>query len=722
MRTRFLLILALGALVASLIPLPASAQSETLTVGLFNTPPLAFIEKDGRPAGLYIDVLNAIAQQEGWTLNYVQCQYAVCLQELAAGRIDLLPALAYSSAYPQSLAFNRVNVVTNWIQLFTAPDRHIENIADLNWGTLVTLSDSPFAGKIEQAQSEMGLVFRTVTVSEPQDVIEYVLNGAAHGGVIDRLSIQYHERLSGLQSGSMFILEPIEMRLAAPDEDSRPLLNTIDNYLHVFKADPSSVYNRSYNRWVLGHTIVFPSWLPGVLILAAGMIAVISAGNFMLQRQIRARTAQLEQRTRELQSLLETSRDLNQIRNLDQLLRRITEHAVTLLDADEAIMFRMIDDHYLQPILMLGAHTEELLSATIPVGKGLTGYAVQQQEPLLANNAQLDPRALPAPGTPISDVEHVMVAPLTYRERSIGALLVNRQNKVPFTEDNLKVLVGLAQQCSNAIENARLYQELAQHNDRLEYIVADRTLALQRANEYLERLSRLKDEFVANVSHELRTPIANLKLRRYLLARKPEDLATHLEVIEREINRLEQLVEDLLELSRIDQGRIEMRQTEVDLTQVVTNLCEDRQLLAQERELQLTAELAESLPPVRADARLIEQTLSILVTNALNYTPPGGKVTIRTGTHHEHDRDWASFSVQDTGPGISPDEQERLFERFYRGSAARETGKPGTGLGLSIAHEIVRRHQGHIVVESSGIPGEGATFTVVLPAAVLEPA
>jgi signal transduction histidine kinase len=118
---------------------------------------------------------------------------------------------------------------------------------------------------------------------------------------------------------------------------------------------------------------------------------------------------------------------------------------------------------------------------------------------------------------------------------------------------------------------------------------------------------------------------------------------------------------------------------------------------------------------VQADEGLIGQVLSILLTNAFNYTPADGQVTVSTHSYQSDGKQWAGFRVSDTGPGIAPEDQRHIFERFYRGEAGHASGVPGTGLGLAIAHEIVARHQGRIEVTSDGVPGNGTTFTVWLP-------
>lgn len=158
----------------------------------------------------------------------------------------------------------------------------------------------------------------------------------------------------------------------------------------------------------------------------------------------------------------------------------------------------------------------------------------------------------------------------------------------------------------------------------------------------------------------------------------------------------------------------------LDLNQLTEQYVTDRRLMAEGRGLEMTLTRPLELPPVLADAELLGQVLSILLTNAMNYTPTGGQITVATQTKCLKGQKWVGFSVSDTGPGIPVAEHARLFERFYRGTTARRSGVSGSGLGLSIVKEIVDRHQGQISVDSKGIPGQGVTFTIWLRAALGE--
>ncbi len=231
----------------------------------------------------------------------------------------------------------------------------------------------------------------------------------------------------------------------------------------------------------------------------------------------------------------------------------------------------------------------------------------------------------------------------------------------------------------------------------------------------LKELDRLKNRFVSNVSHELRTPVTTIKLYAELMRRSsPDEWEEYLQVIEQEADRQAQLVEDILQISRIDAGRIEINLQPTSLNELVTRAVVSHRALAQQRGLILEEELAEPSPVTLADPTQMMQVLNNIVVNALHYTLKG-KVVVSSGSQKRDGRTWATVAVSDTGIGISPEDMEHIFERFYRGRTSRHLAVPGTGLGLAIVKEIVEMHGGHVTVESQ--VGVGTTFTVWLPLA-----
>lgn len=224
-------------------------------------------------------------------------------------------------------------------------------------------------------------------------------------------------------------------------------------------------------------------------------------------------------------------------------------------------------------------------------------------------------------------------------------------------------------------------------------ISREKALQLQRSN------------LVAYASHELRTPITNLKTRLYLLRRRPEFLEDHLAILDEVTERMGQLVEDLLDISRLEHGLIPLRRKEIDLQSVISAVVSLQQPEAERKHLSLSADLLDTPVTISGDRERLIQVITNLVTNAINYTPSGGSVCVKVSSVDGS----AQVAVADTGIGIAPENLPHIFQPFYRVVSEVE----GTGLGLSIAKEIVELHEGVLAVRSE--PGHGSTFTITLP-------
>lgn len=233
----------------------------------------------------------------------------------------------------------------------------------------------------------------------------------------------------------------------------------------------------------------------------------------------------------------------------------------------------------------------------------------------------------------------------------------------------------------------------------------------------IRRLERVRSEFVANVSHELRTPLTSLQGFVETLqdgaVEDPETRRRFLGIISGETARLNRLVDDLLDLSRLESGRFELHREPVDLAGLIRRTVDFYAPGAAAKGVAVEALLPESLSPVPGDDDLLEQALRNLVDNAVKYTPSGGRVEVTAEEVAYIDRREVILRVTDTGPGIPKEHLPRLFERFYRVDRARSRELGGTGLGLAIVRHIVERHGGRVWVESE--PGEGAAFSVALP-------
>jgi signal transduction histidine kinase len=227
------------------------------------------------------------------------------------------------------------------------------------------------------------------------------------------------------------------------------------------------------------------------------------------------------------------------------------------------------------------------------------------------------------------------------------------------------------------------------------------------------RLERAKSDFVATASHELRSPLTSIKGFVELLASAPGDMSVRqrefVDIILRSTDRLVELVGDLLDVARIEAGHVEINRRAIDASQALSEVAELMGPRVEARCQQLDLQLAPALPLAMADPARLRQVMANLITNAHLYTPEGGRITISA----QADGPWVRLSVADTGVGMSEEELEHVFERFYRARDGRAT--PGTGLGLSIVRSLIDLHGGEIDVASE--PGAGTTFTVRIPTA-----
>jgi two-component system phosphate regulon sensor histidine kinase PhoR len=266
-----------------------------------------------------------------------------------------------------------------------------------------------------------------------------------------------------------------------------------------------------------------------------------------------------------------------------------------------------------------------------------------------------------------------------------------------------EVVVGVVRTKSFAVTTAPV---------RSDGLVVGAVLVLHDISE-LRRLERARRDFVANVSHEFKTPLTAIQgFAETLLGGAVEDMENRyrfLEIIRNHAIRLSRLTDDLLKLSQIEAGKLELESRAVPIASLIEPCLETTRLRASSKKLHLEADYEADLAPVRGDVSSLQEILQNLLDNAVRYTPPGGRICVRAQSTGQE----VVISVSDTGIGIPKVEQERIFERFYRVDPARSREMGGTGLGLSIAKHLVEAHGGRIEVESE--VSRGSTFSVFLP-------
>jgi signal transduction histidine kinase len=262
-------------------------------------------------------------------------------------------------------------------------------------------------------------------------------------------------------------------------------------------------------------------------------------------------------------------------------------------------------------------------------------------------------------------------------------------------------------------------RELDAHRRNLERTIADLERSsgeLREANRKLRELDRMKSDFISIASHELRTPLTSIKAYIELILLKPnmpaEKKSRLLAIINTESDRLSRLINDLLDLSRIESGTMAWRVTDVSLDEIIRDSLEGVMPLARNKDLQVETDMEPDLPPVRVDRDRLVQVVTNILSNAVKFTPPGGSVHI-SARLQSGPQPRVAVSIRDTGRGIPQEDLKIVFDKFQRSGDQLTNTVEGTGLGLAIAREIVEHHGGMIWAESTH--GEGSTFTFTLP-------
>jgi signal transduction histidine kinase len=417
-----------------------------------------------------------------------------------------------------------------------------------------------------------------------------------------------------------------------------------------------------------------------------------------------------------LEALAQIGQVINSSLDRQTVLNEVVDTIIRLIGAERAFLMLRNSLGELEIVTARNWERESLQPHEFEISQSIISQVMEEGQAVVTTNAQTDPRFGHQVSVITYSLRSILCVPLVVKEIQIGVIYAdNRVREGLFSEKDRKLLSTFANQAAVAIENAELYEAIHHHAMELEERVEERTAELAEANRHLRALSKLKDEFVSNVSHELRTPISSLKLYGTLLEKPSEKQEQYLQSVKREVARLEHIIESLLRLSSFDQDQIVVNLSPVDLNELANTLSMDRSVLAESRDLTLSFESCSNLPLIVIDEELITEALSILLTNALNYTPAGGKIIVRVNTQTQEEQRFQGIHVIDSGPGIPEQEAVQLFQRFFRGKVGRESGFAGTGLGLAIAKEIVKRNGGKVEAKNEGVEGTGATFSIWLP-------
>jgi signal transduction histidine kinase len=421
-----------------------------------------------------------------------------------------------------------------------------------------------------------------------------------------------------------------------------------------------------------------------------------------LEQKVKMRTRELAQSVEELKALGEVSQAVSSTLDLEAVLTHIVRHAVQLSNTDAGTIYEFDEEEKVfLPRINYGTqenYVKALKEARLHVGDGtVIGRAAAKRAP------DQVPDLAEAPDYPHHYVRQtgyraLLALPLLREDRLIGGLVVRRKSAGEFPAQVVNLLQTFAAQSVLAIQNARLFRE-----------IEDKGRELEIANKH-------KSEFLANMSHELRTPLNAILgytelILDHIYGDVPETIEEVLQRLEKNGRYLLSLINDVLDLSKIEAGQLTLALKDYSMPAVIQTVFTSLEALAAEKNLELKLAVSNDLPTGKGDEQRIAQVVLNLIGNAIKFTDEG-KIEVAASVTDET----FLVSVSDTGPGIAEQDQQKIFDEFHQvdGSSTRKKG--GTGLGLSISKKVVEMHGGRIWVEST--PGQGSTFRFTVPVRV----
>lgn len=425
---------------------------------------------------------------------------------------------------------------------------------------------------------------------------------------------------------------------------------------------------------------------------------------------------ELDKKISELYTLQELSRAFTTTLDEREIFNQIKTEYIEELGMQKAlgVIWQEKEQKFLL-YLALGYLQKDLDKITAEVDSNAETYLrlIKEDKTISSRSAETEPVS----GQEIKrifEVKAFCLSPIVPKEGAHGFLFVGTTSEeIPITEGDEELITILAHSIGQALENARLFEATWRAQQELERRVEQRTRELTEVVEELKRVGKRKSDFVSAVSHELRTPLTSIKGYASILLGKnlgeiPDAIKERLQRINRHSDELVHMINDLLDISRLESGRIIMKKQACNLKSIVEGTLDLLSMQIREKELRVSIEIAANLE-VFVDKNQIERVFVNLLGNAIKFTPEKGRVSVSTIPAEK----FVQVNITDTGIGIPKEAQEAIFEEFYRVDNPINEKTKGAGLGLSLVKNIIEAHKGIIWVKSQ--PGAGSTFSFLLP-------
>lgn len=656
------------------IPQPIFANT-AITVGVYNNSPTIFVDDNGRPAGIFIEILEEIAKKENWKITYETGNFTHLYEGVKNEKIDILPAVAYSRKREQLIDYNYTPVLANWAELYTLEKSKIDSFLDLKGKIVAVKAGDIHFLVLQKMMKNFNIECRFLETDEYGTTLEMLKAEVADVAVVNRLYGEKH-RLDYSVKGTSVLFNPIEMRYAVPKGQHQDITHTIDRYITAFKADTSSIYYKTVNKWLMLDTKNDgPSWLLNALYTAIVIALSLSATVLLFRFQVRNQTAELQQANKNL---------INQIaerKKAEETLQRFarvieaSSDAIALIDRNNKHIFT--NKSY--EAIKASSH-ESLVGTSIIdfLGEDFFNLELKEAVAQCLNGETMHIQTRPRLGHTNEFYWNLTLTPYYSAENTLEGYVMDIHDVTDQVE------------LQNRLKNAQKMEAIGM--------------------------------LAGGVAHDLNNILSGLVSYpdMLLINKSPDDpMTTPLLTIKKSGERAATIVQDLLTLARRGVGN----QVTTNINTIIREFLaspEHRSITKSVTGVEYIVHLDETLPNIIGSTVHLSKILMNFFTNGVEAMLEGGVLTISTektlltkeytGYEIIPPGEYAKLTISDTGIGMSTGEVNRVFEPFY---TSKIMGRSGTGLGMAVVWGTVKDHDGYIDIKSK--PGRGTTFTVYIP-------
>ncbi len=648
-------------LVILLFSFSVSAQeNETISVVIEHFPPMSFIDDEGIYTGFSVELIDHIAMTQGWEVEYTLLPWADCLESVKNGDADLLIAVAYNKERDTYLDFTNNSISIEWSQIFTLEDYDINSIRDLEGKRIALVKNSFDASEFPYLMDQYHVNYEAVYVDDFKAVEVLLHEGEVDVGVFAR-SYAAHNDLSLTFKATPIEIYPAPLHCATTAGKNREIIETIDVHLGEFKSDNQSIYYELEDKWLsYGQSDDFPVWVWYVMVTLILIILAFIAISAFLNKEVSKRTSELKSRNEEL--IASKKKYLTLVENNKDGIFVIQDGLVVFTNGRITEMMGYERDYILNTCAFNYISRED--AATLERLYGMS----------FAENRS---------NIPVHE---------TYLLRKDGSRFAAEITSSLIDNDGSRAMMVIIRDIEEQKHAEKLKEEIIR----------------------AEEADRAKSNFLANMSHELRTPLNSIIGFSEMLSIQAqgelnEKQQRYVGNIFDSGKHLLSLINDILDLSKIEAGKMEVFIESFSPAPVIQETVDNLMSMAIKRNLKFSFESAGCNKNINADQLKFKQILYNLISNAIKFSPEGGTITINASCDDEN----LLVSVKDTGKGISEYDQKKIFRPFVQVDEFRSKKQGGTGLGLCIVKNFVELHGGSLWLESE--VGIGTTIYFSIP-------